>query len=250
MTIEDQLATLHRPAPRSIEPAALLGTGLADGYAPFESPLGTVIVTFNPFGISSVDMADDGAADRFGERFGRPAIPALPPRGWERKIDRAIDRGTPGDLPIDLRSRSPFQRAVLELAAGIPRGEVRPYGWLAREVGNPGAVRAVGSTMARNPVPLIIPCHRVVRTDGRIGDYSLGGADNKRALLSVEGADPAGLEALASRHVRYQGSDTTRVFCHPTCRHARRITDAHRVEFRSASEAVDAGYRACLTCRP
>lgn len=250
MNIEDTLISLRRQAPAAIEAGSLLGTGLADGYAEFESPVGPVIVTFNVVGVSSVDLAEDDPEGRFLERFGRPALEAEPPKGWDIWINRAIDRGTPGDLPVDLRSRSPFQRQVLEVAGTIPKGEVRPYGWLAKEVHNPGAVRAVGSTMARNPIPLIIPCHRVVRTDGHIGKYSLGGPHNKRSLLTHEGANPDDLERLASRHVRYWGSDTTRIYCHPTCRNARRITDEHRVELKSATQAEEAGFRPCKVCRP
>ncbi|MGF1666557.1 MAG: methylated-DNA--[protein]-cysteine S-methyltransferase [Acidimicrobiia bacterium] len=250
MTIEDRLATLAGTAPAGVGTGALLGTGLVEGFSEYDSPVGPVIVTFNPEGVSSVDLAGDEGVARFRERFGRELVKAHPPRGWDTKINRAIDRGTPGDLPVDLRARSPFQRSILGITATIPKGEVRPYGWLAKEAGNPGAVRAVGSTMARNPVPLIIPCHRVVRTDGHIGNYSLGGSANKRDLLTSEGADPADLEALASRHVRYWGSDTTGIYCHPTCRNARRITGRNLVEFRSAQEAAAAGFRACQVCRP
>lgn len=250
MTIERQLGELRVTAPPGTEQAVLLGTGLIDGYRTFESPVGPVVVAFNPRGVSSVDLADEEAEGRFEARFGRRMVPAATPRGWEMKIGRAIERGTPGDLPLDLRAVTEFQRNVLTLTAAIPRGQVRSYGWLAKEIGNPGAVRAVGSTMARNPVPLVVPCHRVVRTDGRIGAYSLGGADRKWTLLFAEGVDPANLETLAGRGVRYIGSDTTGVFCHPTCAHARRITPGHRVEFRSISDATDARYRPCLSCRP
>ena len=250
MNIENRLSALRSNAPEVVVTGTLLGAGLADGYRTFESPVGPVAVTFNPDGVSSVDLFDDDLEERFASRFGRPAVAAAPPRGWDVKIGRAIERGTPGDLPVDLRSVTEFQRSVLEVTARIPRGEVRPYGWLAEQIGNPGAVRAVGSTMARNPVPLIIPCHRVVRTDGHIGNYSLGGPHNKRELLTFEGTDPDRLERLAGRQVRFLGSDTTHVFCHPTCRHARRITDPHRVEFHSSDEAQEAGYRPCLDCRP
>lgn len=250
MTIEQRLSTLRTAAPDGTENAVLLATGLHDGIAPFESPLGEVLVSFNPEGVSSVDLADADGPHRIARRLGRPVDEARPPRGWDRRIRRAIERGTPGDLPLDLRSVGAFQRSVLTAAASIPRGEVRPYGWLAKEVGNPGAVRAVGSAMARNPVPLIVPCHRVVRTDGMIGNYSLGGAHNKRTLLDAEGAAPAELEQLARRRVRLWGSDTTGIYCHPTCRNARRITDAHRVEFRNSEEAGARGYRPCSVCRP
>ncbi|MBT8197237.1 MAG: methylated-DNA--[protein]-cysteine S-methyltransferase [Acidimicrobiia bacterium] len=250
MSIENELAGLATPAPASVEDGALLGTGLVDGYRVFESPVGDVVVAFNPAGVSAVDLAEDAAMGRFEARFGRRLLEADPPRGWDSKIGRAIERGTPGDLAVDFRSVTQFQRSVLDVTAGIPRGEVRPYGWLAKEIGNPGAVRAVGSTMAKNPVPLIIPCHRVVRTDGHIGAYSLGGPHNKTALLDAEGTHPDDIEDLARRHVRYWASDTTGIYCYPTCRNARRITDRHRVELHSEDEADEGGFRPCKVCRP
>ena len=103
---------------------------------------------------------------------------------------------------------------------------------------------------SNDPVPLIVPCHRVVRTDGMLGQYSLGGPENKRTILAAEGVDLPRLERLASSGVRYIGSDTTKVFCLPTCRHARRVTDRHRLEFRSMAEGKARGYRACRVCRP
>jgi O-6-methylguanine DNA methyltransferase len=81
-----------------------------------------------------------------------------------------------------------FQRRVLLETCEIPPGETRSYAWLASRVGHPGAARAVGSALARNPLPLVVPCHRVVRADGRIGNYGCGGSAAKRALLAEEGA--------------------------------------------------------------
>jgi hypothetical protein len=83
-----------------------------------------------------------------------------------------------------------------------------------------------------------------------IGQYSLGGPENKRTILSSEGVNLQGLERLAAAGIRYVGSDTTKIYCLPTCRHARRVTDRHRLEFHSAAEGVARGYRACLVCRP
>lgn len=250
LKVETQLNGLsHRPPPNLLK-AVELGTGLADGYAIFESPLGQVVVAFNPGGVSAVDLADSGFEERFTHRFHRHLIPAIPPAAWGRNIGPAIEQGRPGALPVDFGSVTNFQRSILEIAATIPRGEVRPYSWLARQAGNPGAARAVGSTMARNPVPLIIPCHRVVRTDGRIGQYSLGGPTNKWELLNHEGATPERLEDLAGQGVRFVGSDTTRIFCYPTCHQARRITDLHLRRFPSGEEAVANGYRPCRVCQP
>jgi hypothetical protein len=99
-------------------------------------------------------------------------------------------------------------------------------------------------------VPLIVPCHRVVRTDGTIGQYSLGGPGNKRTILAAEGLDPDAMESAARSGTRYLGSDTTHVVCLPTCYHARRIAPEHRVPFRSFVAASAAGYRPCRDCRP
>jgi hypothetical protein len=96
---------------------------------------------------------------------------------------------------------------------------------------------------------VLIPCHRVVRSDGTVGNYAFGpGA--KRALLAAEGLEPALVDDLARRRVRYTGSDSTKVFCLPTCHAARRITDRHRHEFTSEGDARESGYRPCRLCRP
>ena len=250
MTLESELETLVGEIPGGLSEGVALGTGLADGYDVYESPLGQVAVTFNIEGVSSVDLSDDAFAERFASRFGRALIRAEAPSGWKRHIAPAIEAGQPGKLPIDMRSVTPFQEQVLRVAAGIPRGEVRPYAWLAHEVARPGAVRAVGSTMARNPVPLIIPCHRVVRSDGSIGAYSLGGPHNKHELLAHEGLEPEWLEDLASRNVRVQGNKTTMIFCHPTCHRIRRSKTENVIDLRSSDAALTAGFRPCEVCRP
>lgn len=250
MSIESQLKDLVGDLPDGLSEGVALGAGLADGYDVYDSPIGTVAVTFNVDGVSSVDLSDEAFPERFTERFGRALFRAEAPSAWERHIAPAIEAGRPGKLPIDMRSVTPFQEEVLRVAAGIPRGEVRPYAWLAHEVARPGAVRAVGSTMARNPVPLIIPCHRVVRSDGTIGAYSLGGPHNKHELLSHEGLEPEWLESLATRHIRVQGNKTTGIFCHPTCHRIRRSKTENVVDLTSTESARAAGFRPCEVCRP
>ena len=152
-------------------------------------------------------------------------------------------------MHYDLRTLTEFERAVLIKALEIPPGEVRPYGWIAREIGRPRAVRAVGSALGRNPVPVLIPCHRVLRTDGKVGEYAFG-TPMKRALLTAEGVDLVRLESLAARGTRFVGTDTTKIFCVPSCKDARRITAAHHVAFAGEAAAFAAGYRPCLRCRP
>ncbi len=252
MTVEDNLAGLATEAPPALLPQVLLETGLADGYVSHPGPTGNMFVAFNSRGISSIFLGDDPSDldARFEAQFGRPAFPVtgLPSR-LERSLDRSLRTRRLGNLPIDWTGMSQFQQEVLRKTAEILPGEVRPYSWVAKEIGNPRAVRAVGTALARNPVPIVVPCHRVVRNDGHLGNYYYG-TEVKRTVLEAEGMDVDTLEMLAGRGVRLTGSDTTNIFCHPTCRDARRTTARHRVEFRSETEARAAGYRPCLHCRP
>lgn len=246
------LARLSASAPPGLAPAVLREVGLADGYTTIESPVGDLFVAWNGHGISGIGLAGDpvGFEARHRATVGRPVGPAEMPVRLRRALERRIAGDRRVRLPVDLRGRTEFEQAVLRKALEIPRGQVRPYGWIAAEIGRPRAVRAVGTALAHNPVPLVIPCHRVVRSDGMIGQYSLGGPAVKRRILSAEGLDPEGMEALARAGIRYIGSDTTRIYCLPTCHHARRVTDRHRVPLRSTAEGRAIGYRGCKVCRP
>jgi O-6-methylguanine DNA methyltransferase len=250
-TIETQLAGLARSAPGDILDAVAQRTDLGDEYTLVEGPTGPAYVAWNGRGVTAfVPVEAVGSRDDFESRHPRHvSYVDTPPDRLAGHLDHTIETGRLGNLPVDLSAIGEFQRKVLEKCSEIPPGEIRPYGWIAREIGNPGAVRAVGTALGRNPVPVLIPCHRVVRTDGRIGNYAYG-SPMKRSLLEHEGLDPEAIEAQAQHGVRFVGSDTTRIYCYPTCRHAKRITDAHRVEFRSETAATEEGYRACKVCRP
>jgi O-6-methylguanine DNA methyltransferase len=250
---ETALGGLREHAPAGLAHATLVAVGLADDYAVMDSPIGPLRVAWNGRGVAAVEEASDDATfeRRFLARTGRVAQRrGSLPADLTRKIERRLAGDRRNRIPLDLRGSTEFERAVWLKALEIPRGEVRPYGWIAAEIGRPKAVRAVGTALGHNPVPLIVPCHRVVRSDGMIGQYSLGGPENKRTILAVEGADPDGLEALARAGVRFFGSDTTRIYCLPTCHDARRVTDRHLVHFPSARAASAAGYRPCRHCRP
>jgi O-6-methylguanine DNA methyltransferase len=251
--VENAMASLLTAAPPSLAPGVLVELGMVDRYARFDAPIGSLVVAWNGLGVSAVEAAPDDATFEANHlaRTGRRAIRAevLP-----ATLGRAIARRLAGDrrvrIDLDLRGHSDFERDVWQKALEIPRGEVRPYGWIAAEIGRPRAVRAVGTALGHNPVPLIVPCHRVVRTDGSIGQYSLGGPANKRTILAAEGLDPDAMESAARSGMRYLGSDTTHIVCLPTCRHAKRIMPRHRVPFRSLHSAAGAGYRPCRDCRP
>lgn len=176
-------------APPTLLPGVLIALDLADRYLSLDVPIGRVYVAFNRNGISAVTQTPDAAEFErsFRAQFGRPAFPVTEAPGALLADLHAALAGKKTRLEFDLRGLSPFERAVLMKALEIPRGQIRPYAWIAREIGRPKAVRAVGTALAHNPIPLLIPCHRVVRSDGLIGNYGLGGPANKRTLLAWEG---------------------------------------------------------------
>ena len=234
-----------------VPPAGLSGKVFARWLA-VPSRLGEVFVAFTGDGVNYLRpvASVQGDAGEFCEayrrQFGRPLRPAgRPPRG----LLPALRGQSAGSLPLDLGGLSGFERDVLEATRRVPAGEIRPYGWIAREAGRPRAVRAVGSVLARNPLPLLIPCHRVVRADGRLGRY-LFGSDRKEELLREEDVNVDEVLALADVGVHFVASDTTGVVCFPSCRHARRITPRHRHGFARIASALEVGYRPCRHCRP
>lgn len=232
--------------------AERVAAALGDRIGRVSTALGDVWIAFNDRGISllSLDQASEGKfAATCLQRLGRQVTLADVPERLARSVQGAASGEWSADVAVDLSAAAPFERAVLEKLRGIPKGEVRPYAWLAAEAGSPRAVRAVGNIMHRNPVPLILPCHRVVPSGGGVGDYAYG-PEIKRALLTNEGVAPERLEDLARRKVRYIGSDTTRIYCYPTCRDARRIRPEHQVNLASELAASDSGFRPCLHCRP
>jgi O-6-methylguanine DNA methyltransferase len=251
--LAEGLHGLRADPPATLRPAVLERVGLADAYVAVAGPAGPLLVAYNGRGISATAPGADeaGFAERFAARFRRPLRPAdRPPARLVAQVQRLLEPGRRGTPPrYDLRGTSAFEQAVLAKAQEIPRGQVRPYAWVAGELGQPSAVRAVGAALGRNPVPVLIPCHRVVGSDGRLTGYAWG-VPYKRALLAAEGADPDELELLARRGTRFFGSDTTRIYCYPTCAHARRVTGAPRQRFTGAAEAAAAGYRPCRVCRP
>jgi O-6-methylguanine DNA methyltransferase len=247
-----ELRGRHEKAPATLLPAVLRRTGLADRYWAIASPVGTVYVARSKEGIAMVSRAASAAEFEraYRRRHGRVLLPdtGKPPR---EIVDAIACHGKGGaNLTFDLSGLTEFERAVLRKALEIPAGQVRPYGWIAREIGKPGAVRATGSALAKNPVPLLIPCHRVVRTDGELGRYSMGGSRVKRALLAAEGAHPELLVGLANEGVRYLGNEDRRYYCYPSCGGVEDLIRENRIRFRSEREACDAGFTPCEACRP
>lgn len=246
----DQLATLATQAPPGLAERVMRVTNTGRFYDTIAGPTGTLLVGWSAAGVYGV--APQSEQERFLEEHTRRGIAPLAnelPDRLRRQLVRVIETGKLGSLEVDLRELTEFQQAVLRKTAEIPSGELRPYGWVAREIGKPGATRAVGSALNRNPVPVLIPCHRVGKSDGTVGQYAYG-PDMKRALLAHEGLDADAVDAAAERGVRFVASATTGIYCLPTCHNARRIKDANRIELRDSKAAAALDLRACRVCRP
>lgn len=156
-----------------------------------EASVGMVYVAMSEEGVCAVDFAIE-EADFLAELDPMARI-----RHDSKAVDEALrqlceyfDGERQGfDLPVDLGGTTPFQRNALQLIRDIPVGRVWTYKEVAEKLGRPTASRAVGQAMARNPVPIIIPCHRVIATSGRMQGYAAGlGVESKRMLLRFEGA--------------------------------------------------------------
>jgi O-6-methylguanine DNA methyltransferase len=175
--------------PRLLE-AVLDEVDLGDHFASLDTALGPVFVAWNRHGVSAVmkTATPEEFQARFKERFRRAPLAA-----------RELPAHLTAVKQFDLRSVTEFERAVLLEALEIPVGEVRTYGWIAAEIGHPAAVRAVGSALRKNPVPVLIPCHRVVRGDGHVGQYALGGSESKRRILAAEGLQSDDIALMARK---------------------------------------------------
>jgi O-6-methylguanine DNA methyltransferase len=237
-------------APAGFADRVLAQAGMADSYAVFETVLGPVYVAWNRLGVSAAMRSKSAAEfqEWFGREVGRRLVRVDPPADLASKISDQLSGKR--RLRFDLRGLTPFSQAVLAKTLQIPRGQVRPYGWVAREIGHPAAVRAVGTALANNPIPYFIPCHRVVRSDGVIGNYGGGGPEAKKNILSLEGVQLARLQKLAQSGYRYEGVKSTKIFCFPTCYHGRHAREENFVFFHDEAEARAAGYRPCKDCRP
>jgi methylated-DNA-[protein]-cysteine S-methyltransferase len=183
------------PADAAAAAARFAATAPADvSYALVDSPIGTLVAASTPQGLACLSYEDhaggvDVILDRLAAKLS-PRILEAPARldDVRRELDEYFEhRRTTFDLPIDWSLVSPFGRRVLRATAAIPFGEVSTYAKVAAEAGNAKASRAAGNALGSNPMPIVVPCHRVLHTAGKgIGNYT-GGVHRKEALLRLEG---------------------------------------------------------------
>jgi len=163
-------------------------------YAVVDTPVGKVVAAQTKRGLATLSY-EDGRLDRLLERLSdglSPRILEAPGRLDEvrRELDEYFEGKRHGfDLKIDLSLiKTPFAKRLLQATARIPFGETRTYRDMATAAGNPLAVRAAGNALGHNPIPIVVPCHRVLRSGGAIGGYT-GGLDRKIRLLATEGIE-------------------------------------------------------------
>ena len=149
--------------------------------AVLKTKLGSVGVQFNERGVTGLDFTPTTRAP------GKSPLPA-----FIRQLASDLDRYAAGKLtawrtPVSFLTGTEFQKKVWRALQAIPHGETRSYAWVAQLIGPPRATRAVGAACGANPIPIIVPCHRVVASDGSLGGFS-GGLHRKRQLLKIEGA--------------------------------------------------------------
>jgi len=197
--MSDQIArALAGPAPEARDAARRFADRAAAehaadlAYAVLPSPVGELLLVGGARGLVRLHYLD-GTLERALEPLARTRSPrivasraALAP--WERELDEYFaGRRERFDAPLDWAQMAPFQRRILRATAAIPYGSTSTYGGVATQAGNPGAQRAAGTALGHNPLAIVVPCHRVLRSGGAVGGYT-GGLERKRFLLALEGA--------------------------------------------------------------
>ncbi|MDQ3043529.1 MAG: methylated-DNA--[protein]-cysteine S-methyltransferase [Chloroflexota bacterium] len=161
----------------------------AFGYV--SSPVGSLAIAVSDQGVCDISFARGETESLFVARLRQRGFEPEPDQAAVEQVRRQLDEYFQGrrdtfDIAVDFAGMTPFTRSVLTATAEVPYGELTSYGQIAARIGQPGASRAVGNALGRNPVPVIVPCHRIIRSDASIGKYT-GGIDIKRKLLAIEG---------------------------------------------------------------
>jgi methylated-DNA-[protein]-cysteine S-methyltransferase len=264
--IEGAVGHLREAAPLASAESgrASLAARLADlrsrrvAYRIFASPLGRLLIARSELGVSLVEYLDPGAevgasrlrrADGFSLSEGNGEIETL----YRDLIDYLEGRRTRLAWPLDLRlARSDFHRRVLDATAAIPYGAVVSYAGLAREIGRPDATRAVAQALRTNPLPIVVPCHRIVGTSGALTGYAGDKISLKERLLGVEGVPTAHArrDVRVARDMMYIRAGHDAEYCIPSCGDLATTTLASLTLFATREGAESIGLAPCGSCRP
>jgi methylated-DNA-[protein]-cysteine S-methyltransferase len=227
-------------------------------YRIFDSPLGPILLAHSEQGVVLLEYLH-GRGDVGTSRLARVrGVEAVEDGGEAEGLYRdfrAYLEGRSQRLPwsLDLRlARSPFQRKVLEHTAQIPYGAVVSYKRLAQDLGQPKAVRAVAQALRWNPVPIAIPCHRVVGATGLLTGYAGGETGRKRQLLGTEGVPlvPVRDDFAVAQGAMYMLAPGDSEYCLPSCPSPETLRSGLLTYFGSRNRAEAVGLRPCTSCRP
>jgi methylated-DNA-[protein]-cysteine S-methyltransferase len=263
--VEGVVSGLRReiaPGPGPVLARAELESRLADlrsrlvRFGVFDSPLGPILIGCSEQGVSVVEYLSSLASG--GAKLARRGAEATEDRarteGLFRELSDYLDgRRTRLDWPLDLRlAGSDFQRRVLEATARLPFGAVASYAGIARDIGAPRASRAVAQALRHNPVPIVVPCHRVIGSDGDLTGYAGNKVGLKQRLLALEGIRTA--RGRKGYHVErnavyYRHLDDTE-YCLPTCGSIGAKPIGEFTLYASRARAESVGLAPCTMCRP
>jgi len=228
-------------------------------YRVFPSPLGHILIARSEHGVSLVEYLHRGT-DLRASRLSRVAGVELQEDGAEvETLHRELLEYLRGDRtrlewPLDLRlARSDFHRAVLRATAAIPYGAVTSYAGIAAEIGKPAATRAVAQALRWNPLPIVVPCHRIVGTSGALTGYSGDRVGLKRELLAVEGIQAKGKRSdsrVARDTLYHYEANDQHEYCLPTCGDIARHPIGRVTLLASRALAGSLGLVPCASCRP
>ena len=264
--LEGVMDTLRRTPLADDDPTlsrAQLASRLADlrsrmvGFGIFPSPLGRILIARSEQGVALVQYLPAGGSlpahvrrllgdDAVEDRAATEALQAELAEYLEGRRARL-------DWPLDLRrTRSDFQRRVLEATAALPYGAVTSYGGIAARIGAPSAVRPVAQALRWNPLPIVIPCHRVIGSSGALTGYAGQQVDLKHRLLAVEGVKSVATrdDFKIDRDKMYTLLVGDREYCVPTCGSLSSQPLSRLTLFAARERAEAAGYAPCTTCRP
>lgn len=225
-------------------------------YRVFDSPLGRLLIGRTEEGVSLVEYLDDGE-DLARALRGSGLEPVEDGADLERLYRDVLDYLKGGrtrlEWRLDLRlARSDFHRRVLQATAGIPYGAVTSYAQIAREIGVPAGVRAVAQALRWNPLPIVVPCHRVIGSSGALTGYAGSKLALKQRLLAVEHVPTrrAGRDFRVARDAMYVRDPGHSEYCLPTCGAAPSMSLARLMLFASRQQAEACGLTPCRDCRP
>ena len=262
--LEGMVSDLRRAPMAGADPTlarAELESRLADirsrmvTYGIYPSPLGRILIARSELGVSMVRYIDsDASARSYLARLAGDEVvedeAAIEPV-YRELLDYLNARETRLNWPLDLRwAGSDFQRRVLAVTAQLPYGAVASYGGIAKRIGAPGSVRAVAQALRHNPLPIVIPCHRVIGSTGDLTGYAGTRIGLKKQLLSLEGVSVGAGAGRIDRDNMYVWISPDKEYCVPSCGSLSEMPLAQLTLFGSRQHAEAVGLSPCTSCRP